>query len=220
MTLQAIDFFNQPIKGHDPLTRFPMGQGRYATLAVSRTKGILFHACTCQSMLLSIADIERNSKPAESNWAKVAATAITAYTKTPERQTGRNRTIITAIVAALPQNHELQESWKGEIEMAARKKAATSVKVAKPAKTEKGKPGALKEDIKAKRVSALTVAVDLLKRKTGATKDELQAAFKKATGKDSMNTVNTVLSARLKKAGHKVERTKDEKRGNVYRITA
>ncbi len=112
--------------------------------------------------------------------------------------------------------------------MATKKKGAASVKVAKPAKTEKGKPGPLKEDKattapvakKARGPSRIDVTIEMLTRKTGVTREELATAFKDKFGTDSKATVNAALSKVPKAKGLKVTKEESKTRGMVYRAAA
>jgi hypothetical protein len=64
-----------------------------------------------------------------------------------------------------------------------------------------------------------SVTVDLLRRKTGATKEEICEAYEKQFGDGKMTTVTAALSAVRRREKGKVTKTKSEKRGVVYNLT-
>ena len=64
-----------------------------------------------------------------------------------------------------------------------------------------------------------SVTVDLLRRKTGATKEEICKAYEKQFGDGKMTTVTAALSAVRRREKGKVTKTKSEKRGVVYNLS-
>tara|TARA_Y100000310_G_scaffold326619_1_gene391762 strand:- start:568 stop:1125 length:558 start_codon:yes stop_codon:yes gene_type:complete len=84
-------------------------------------------------------------------------------------------------------------------------------------KKEKAMPS--KKEIKPKQTRG-DVTIEMLKRTTGVTKDELAEAFEKKFGSGKPNTVTAALSKAPKGAGYKVVKEKTKKRGVVYRIAA